>query len=228
MSTTTTAAVPFGSAVPANIVSGPGVALRPPRPVVRISTVVTVVWLAALVLSAFAVYMAIDDWETLYRRGATRVLMSVPVSLPSLPSGEAGAWGTELTAGLTTSVDYDRQQLSMAAVRVDPHLKEQTCRDYSWSPGVAEPANSLVCLGEGYWKRNLQTYYLLGHELAHIALTDFGAVHEGFGHGAEHSELTVKIMVRMMERDGLAQWKIAAAERGVALMRSHCHSALLC
>ena len=228
MSLTTIVAASSGAVRSLNAVVGPDVAPRRLRLPGRLPTIVLAVWLIALVLSAFAVYMAVDDWDTHYRRAATRVLLSVPVSLPDLPSGEVGYWGSWLTMGVSTSVSYDRQQLSMATVQVDPHLDETTCREYSWSPGVADPVNGLVCLGEGYWKPNLRTYYLLAHELAHIALSDFGEVHEGLGHGAAHSQLTLTIMFRLLEREGVPAWKVAAAERGVEFMRSRCHSAYLC
>ena len=181
--------------------------------------------LLALLCFSLAAFAPVD-WSGHYRSFEGRMVLAMPIRLPDLD--EPHAWVPDLTTGLSTTVSDDARQRALREVVIDVRLTAPTCSDYSWSPGIADVTSGLVCIGEGYWRPNGRAYYLLAHELAHIALSDQGRVHEGLGHGAEHSWVTLVILDRLLEREGVSGWRRRQIGRAVEQTHTHCQSAVKC
>lgn len=160
-------------------------------------------------------------------KAAETVTAVIPMPKPATTYQTPNVWAQELTAGFETTMDYHRQQLSMRTVLIDGESTNEICKQVEsrGHKGVAIPSERLVCIHPNVWKQNsLQTQYVLAHELAHIALGDFGKAlgDHAHAHRNEHFNLTIHIMGKLMERSKVPAPIRFITKQSFALARNHC------
>ena len=189
------------------------------------------VWVLVLVATPVAMFMAFKPG---YGFGMLKTtLISVEMdTMPAVSYRTPQGYG-HLTEGLRTSVDYRVQQFAMQTVLVDvdnvnPRCSGMAQRGYH---GIAVSAERLVCIDRELWlDSSAYSYYVLSHELAHIALGDFGRAQgtTAWHHRPEHFDLTVVIMERMMRDNGVHPLKADLIILAIELARDRCADAAIC
>ena len=188
----------------------------------RLKLLAQAVALVVLTLAAVVMIAAKVDWADI----GSQVILSIPMDqIEEVRYDRPNDWVSEATAGVPTSVV---QRFAMRSVLIDIANADPKCREYSWALGVAFPAERLVCVNPRVWGNggSLHSYHTLSHELAHIALGEFGAVRGG--HGDDHFDMTLLVMDRLMDYQGVPDWKRSLAVWSIGRTRGYCQRSDIC
>ena len=188
-------------------------------------------WGLVTVLAAF---VGLTQFKPLYGPDMLfLVLQRVPMDENPAVRYEQPQGYAHLTEGMDTSVDYRVQQFAMATVLVDVNEVDEFCVDLAERGyrGLAVSINRLVCIHPHLWESaSAYSYYILAHELAHIALGGLGKEvgSHAWHHRPEHFELTLAILERLLEDNEVNPVKSFAILRTVELARATCAGLAAC
>ena len=180
-----------------------------------------------MTLVMFALYVGTHPKQV-----AQAIIDTVPVPAIEASYQEPNQWAAELTENVETSASYQVQQGAMRTVLIDGEGIDTHCAKYlAHADGVAIPHKRLACVHPEIWdKQSLETYYVLAHELAHIALSEFGKAmgDDAHNHRDEHFVLTVHVMDELLKQRGVS-WPVRyAATKAVSAKRGHCMQVAYC
>lgn len=143
-------------------------------------------------------------------------------------------WAAQTTEGVQTSAQYSVQQAAMRTVLIDGHAIDDFCKEAvaeAKYDGIAVPQARLVCIHPEIWaKQDLVTYYLLAHELAHIALAEFGRSlgDNAHMHRDEHFVLTIHVMNELLKMQGMPAPARFIITKAMSLQRGYCQKHAHC
>ena len=187
-----------------------------------------IIFATTVILMVAATYIGTHPKQT-----AEAVMLGVPVPEIEATYLQPNPWAADLTEGVQTSAQYGIQQSAMRTVLIDGHAIDDYCitAQQRGMGGVAVPAERLACVHPEIWQQqSLETYYILAHELAHIALSEYGRElnDEAHSHRDEHFVLTIHIMDELMEKQGVStpvrfvSTKMVSMKRGACKKSAHC------
>jgi hypothetical protein len=153
-------------------------------------------------------------------------LGTIPMQTPSHVTYQTpNQWSEELTQDVKTSAHYATQQSAMRTVLIDVHGQDPICRESSQWHGLAVPSARLICVKPDLWKNDAYAYYILAHELAHIALSEYGRTlgNDAHAHRPEHFQLTIVIVDRLMAAEDIPQWKRTLVRWDIKATQQQCN-----
>ena len=190
-----------------------------------------VAWGLVILLGAF---VGLTQFKPLYGPNMLFLVLQ-RVSMDEMPAVqyEQPQGYSHLTEGMNTSVDYRVQQFAMATVLVDVNEVDEWCVDLTERGyrGLAVSVDRMVCIDQGLWESaSAYSYYTLAHELAHIALGGLGREvgSHAWHHRPEHFEVTLAILERLLDDNGVHPLKSFAVVRTVELARAACMGLAAC